>query len=425
MRMKMTTKCDAPTESHAGTCRPDMRSSHTRSRARALPCAVAALSMLLAAVLAAGCAPGGGSAQDAHDDATVSVSSTITKHERFDLAVTKLSASDLTAAGFSFGDSCDVVFSNGATLNDVPYFSGYYVHKGEPVVVAYPNEPYVYIARNNSQMWTSEGLAEGDSVTITLNSAGKYRATYDALAQSYSTERADYASDEQFANFRTLSGGKLRANFLYRGASPVDDSRKRAAIADALVAQHGIVDVVDLADTRDEMEGYFAAEGFSSEYTRGLYERGADVVLGMSSDYDAAAYKEGVAAGMRHLLEYGGPAYIHCMEGKDRTGFVCALVEALAGASYEEMCADYMTTYANYYNITADATPERYEAVVSLYFDDFARYLLGQGEGKAPSAETSVDELYYADYTAGARGYLQSCGMSADEIDRLVELVAG
>ena len=42
-----------------------------------------------------------------------------------------------------------------------------------------------------------------------------------------------------------------------------------------------------------------------------------------------------------------GPCYIHCTEGKDRTGFVCLLLEALCGANYGELRDDYMTTYAN------------------------------------------------------------------------------
>lgn len=434
MRMKMNAKAGMPVEGRAGArgargayVRGRAR-THVRTRIRMLPFAIAALSVLFVACFVAGCTSGGeGGGQEGQDAQSgaqaASVSGTVTKHERYDSAITSLSAEDLAAAGFSFGDSCDVAFSNGFTVNDVPYFDGYYVRKGEPVVVAYPSDQYVCVARNNSGFWTSAGLSEGDTVTITVSDAGKYRSTYEALAQKYSTERTDYASDEQFSNFRALSGGKLKENFLYRGASPVDDSRKRAAVTDSLLERYGIVDVVDLADTQADMEGYFAAEGFSSAYTRGLYERGADVTLGMSSDYEADAYRTGVATGMRHLVEYGGPAYIHCMEGKDRTGFVCALVEALAGASYDEMRADYMTTYANYYGITAEGTPERYEAVASLYFDAFARYLLGQAEGGASFAEAGEAELAGASYEAGARSYLQGCGMSAEEIDRLVETI--
>ena len=52
------------------------------------------------------------------------------------------------------------------------------------------------------------------------------------------------------------------------------------------------------------------------------------------------------------MTEHSGPCLIHCVEGKDRTGFVCALMLALAGASAQEIIDDYMITYYNYYGIT-------------------------------------------------------------------------
>ena len=126
---------------------------------------------------------------------------------------------------------------------------------------------------------------------------------------------------------------------------------------------------------------------------------------------------------MRHLIDTGGPVYIHCMEGKDRTGFVCMLIEALAGASYDEMCADYMTTYANYYGITADGTPEKYNAIVPLYFDDFAWYLYGLEYGQPSDSELDSSRLVSADYVQPARKYLKNCGMADDEIDQLVKTI--
>ncbi len=398
------------------------------------PLVATALSALLAASALSGCAGAGSDsssgaasveteqAAQTQERQAATLTSSVVKHERYDSAVTELSSDDLALAGYEFGDSVDIVFSNGYTISDVPYFDGYYVKKGSPVLVAYPKDPSVNIAYNNSPLWSVIGLGDSGTVTIALNTPGKYRATFDALSQTYSVERSDYSSDEQFANFRALSGGNLKENFLFRGASPVDNSRNRAAIANALLEANDIVDVLDLADDATNMEKYFASDTFSSYYTRGLYESGADVVLSMASDYDAAAFKESVAVGMRHLIDAGGPAYIHCMEGKDRTGFVCMMIEALAGASYDEMRADYMITYANYYGITADKTPEKYNAIVSLYFDDFASYLYGLGEGTT-DPEVDVLRLKAYDYAQAARNYLKVCGMTDGEIDQLVAAI--
>lgn len=161
--------------------------------------------------------------------------------------------------------------------------------------------------------------------------------------------------------------------------------------------------------------GVFAAEDFDSEYTKSLYEQGYDVTLAMSANYDSDEYKASIAEGLRLLLKYGGPAYIHCMEGKDRTGFVSLLLEALVGASYDEMCADYMTTYENYYKISKTETPERYNAVVSLYFDSFIEYLTGTSD---------ESELKTADCVEAAKQYLTDCGMTEKEIKQLFSLLS-
>ena len=358
---------------------------------------------------------GTNAASDDAPQSTPTLTASVSQDPKFDAAVFSLTPEDFEQAGFSFGDSCNVTFSNGYSLDDVPYFNGYYVKTGAPVIVAYPNSEYVLINNNNRGFWTPVGLESGCTAEITLNTAGKYLATYEALGQSYSTDRSDYESDEAFANFRAMYGGKLKENFIYRGASPVDNSRSRAAVTDALLESAGIRCVIDLADSAEEMEEYFASVDFASEYTKALYEQGCDIVLSMGANYDSDAYKESVAQGMRHLLTYGGPAYIHCMEGKDRTGFVCLLLEALVGASYEEMCADYMATYDNYYQISQAGTPERYDAVVALYFDAFLEYLYGTDD---------VSVLKTADYTQAARSYLTDCGMTEQEIGELIALIS-
>ena len=45
------------------------------------------------------------------------------------------------ALGFSYGDSVDIEFSNGTSMKDLPYYNGYYVDIGDPLLVAYPGYP--------------------------------------------------------------------------------------------------------------------------------------------------------------------------------------------------------------------------------------------------------------------------------------------
>ncbi len=339
---------------------------------------------------------------------------TVTRDPKYNAANVSLSQEALEAAGFVLGDSCDVAFENGYTLTDVPYYNGYYVKNGQPVVVAYPGFDYISITFNNHGIWEDAGLAEDEGVSIRLNTAGKFAAVQETLGQVYSTDYAAYPSSVEFCNFRALTGGNLKENFLYRGASPVDSSRGRAPYTDDLLEKKKIAFVVDLADSEENIQGYFADSAFDSPYSAGLYQNGQIVLLDMGSSYTSEVYQQKVAEGMRAMMNAAGPAYIHCMEGKDRTGFVCMLLEALAGASYEQMQTDYMLTYRNYYGVSANETPEKYAAIAALYFDPFVSYLHG-------TEDLSV--LKTADYTQDAVRYLMSGGLSTEEVKRLQNFI--
>lgn len=340
---------------------------------------------------------------------------TVSKDEKFGSALLNVDREGFEALGFTLGDSCSVRFENGYTLSDVPYYNGYYVRNGDPVVVAYPGDPYVRVTLNNLGIWDEAGLNEGDGVTVALEESGKYRAVQEALGQIYSFDRSDSPSDEAFCNFRTFCAGDLKENFLYRGASPVDNSRGRAAYVDGLLEKNGVRFVIDLADSEEDMKEYIASPDFRSEYTKDLYESGADVLLDMGSAYTSDAYKEKVAQGLRAALSADGPIYIHCMEGKDRTGFVCMLLEALAGAGFDEMLRDYMTTYENYFHVTKDGTPEKYDAIADLYFVPFTEFLHGTDD---------LDALKTADYSEDAKAYLKDGGMTGAEIEDLLATIA-
>ena len=62
-------------------------------------------------------------------------------------------------------------------------------------------------------------------------------------------------------------------------------------------------------------------------------------------------FGKSVLKAMRFILENEGPYYVHCMEGQDRTGAVCAIFESLLGASKEELIYDFMKTYENFYRV--------------------------------------------------------------------------
>lgn len=110
------------------------------------------------------------------------------------------------------------------------------------------------------------------------------------------------------------------------------------------------------------------------------------------------------------MMNAQGPVYIHGTEGKDRTGFVCIVLEALAESSYDEMLDEFMISYKNYYSVDQNSTPERYKAIVELYFDDYICCL----------CETdTVGPTENVNYSENAENYLRNGGMTETEIAQL------
>ena len=353
----------------------------------------------------------------ADSNASESFTAGIIERKKFGSVYMDVSVDEFNAAGFALGDSVDIAFSNGYKLEDVGYFSGYYGRLNQPVLVAYHGDPKPIIAfASGDRLWDVAKCSEGDSVTITLHEKGKYLDVQNAMPLAYSDNRDDYSSDVAFANFREMKGGALVAERFYRGASPINNRHNRASITDGLVANAGVNFLLDLADTEENVAEYRSEDGFNSSYSAGLLDKGNAALLGLNASYIGEDYKQKLVEGLRKLTNAEGPYYIHCTEGKDRTGFVCLLLEGLAGASFDEVRDDYMTTYDNYYQISKESTPDRYRVVEEYMFEDMIITLTGAVAGEDHSN---------VDLQAGARAYLKEAGMSDSEIDALRAVLVG
>ena len=321
--------------------------------------------------------------------------------------------------GFTYGDSVDVVFSNGRRLRGIPYYNGHYLADA-PYLAAYPKHLFVEVTMNLGYgLWDLAELSDGDTATVKLRKAGEFYKTQLASDVHYTDEPSDYESEAVFANFRAMSGGNLKADVFYRSATPVSNVRNRVECANHMMKDVGINYVLDLSDNDDEIKGYLASDyedGVDVSYFASLYEGGYVKPIDLSGRYFDDDFKQSLAEGLIDMTEHDGPYLIHCVEGKDRTGFVCMLLEALAGASYQEMISDYMITYTNYFGISAVSDPERYDAIKNLRTDDMLHYISGTGK--------DVD-LSSVDYVAGAREYLRGCGMTNRQIDAVADCLTG
>ncbi len=323
---------------------------------------------------------------------------------------------EFNAMGFSFGDSVNITFDNGKSYEDIPYYSGYYCPVGSMLACGYPGYPHVVIARNyGASTWEEFEMTEQSRVTVTLNEKGKYLAVQELYALKYSDERNDFDSDIIFANYREVVGGSLKSGSFYRSASPCDNQHKRAACTNALAEQTGIKFVLNLSDNEKKYTAYTEADDFNSEYYDSLYRSGNVLLLGLNANYRSEAFAKTVSEALLTATEHETPCLIHCVEGKDRTGFLCALILALADADAQEIIDDYMMTYYNYYGVTKEKTPDRYNAVQGNV-NDFLYFMCDAQNG------TSVDSL---DIKNGAENYLRLGGLNDEQISQIEAYLTG
>ena len=339
----------------------------------------------------------------------------------------EMTIDDFNALGFEYGDSVDVVFSNGYRLDDIPYYNGYYVDPGNPLLVGYPGYDYIKATVNYGQdlwdtanlkigaekeekpdtgLWLNADLEEHDTASVYLHEKGKYLDIEQASDIHYKDERDQFPSDEVFANFRAVNMGNLKENVIYRSASPCDNQHKRAPFVNDLIEQAGVNAIMDLADTEVKIERYINADDFSSPYFLSLYENGKVLPIGLNMNFYSEEFAAKTAKGFADLSKLETPYLIHCTEGKDRTGFVCMLVEMLAGSDYQAIVDDYMITYDNYYQITKEKDPARYDVILQRNLIAMMKYVTGADE----------EGLKTADLAAAAEKYLLNAGMSEEDL---------
>ena len=324
---------------------------------------------------------------------------------------------EFNALGFAYGDSVNIEFSNGYEMKGVPYYSGYYTYTGMPLLVAYPGYPYISAGfYNGESLWELAELEEGDTATVTLAEAGTFLEVQNARDIHYSNDREDYPDDETFANFREARVGDLKENTLYRSASPCDNKYMRAPYVDKLIAAAGVNTIINLADSGEKIEGYIREEGFDSPYFLSLYERGSVFPLAMNTNFDSDAFQEKMRRGLEAIIENDGPYLVHCTLGKDRTGFVCMLLEALCGASYQEIKDDYMITYSNYYQITPEREKVKYDTIIRDVFNPMVQSII-------PGDETADPES--VDLTACAEAFIKKIGLDETQIEALRQRLCG
>lgn len=311
-------------------------------------------------------------------------------------------------AGYQLGDVLKVTVGDNALK--IPFCTSYSdVDTGNLVVRDDTANNLLIVAINMGNFSTTHNVKAGDSVTFALAEKGGYLSEYQLRQLKRTNIRSDYATDSIFANFRSVTMTGIKPAVLYRSSSPVNNELGRATYSNALAQAVGIATVLNLADSDEKIKAYFGAKNFVSDYYKSLYDAGKVKALNMDVNIGGEDFGKKLAEGLRFLSKNNGPYLIHCTEGKDRAGFVSAVLASLMGATLDEVVADYMTTYENYYGVQKGS--EQYISIAaSNILTSLTTVICGYPKGT---------DISGVNLRAATEGYLKKLGLASSEIKAL------
>ncbi len=184
-----------------------------------------------------------------------------------------------------------------------------------------------------------------------------------------------------YGGYQGAGGARVKTGLLWRSAQHGD-----ATDAD-LAAIHGLsfAHVIDLRGPsereskpcrrHDDFAGQVwtypeetAGLALHTEAANGVLQV-ADARAAMIRLYEGIAFRENLVPMLRLYLELlqraDGPSLVHCVAGKDRTGFAVALLQRILGVHPDDVMADYLLT---------NAASRLEERIASNAFKDMPRY---------------------------------------------------
>ena len=338
------------------------------------------------------------------------VKGTIASYSDYGAAILDITEADMTKAGFTLGDIIGITVDNKDEIV-MPYFDGYYIANGEYVCLANPSYPGIYFTANNIGLPQELRGLEGHAVTIRMKEKGGCLDVQQVMGMRYTNERSDYPnlSDAEFANARAAKGGRIASGVLHRSSSPFSNGSNRAYEVSTYLENNGVKTVLNLTDTEEKMQSYDMPP-----YSHTLWDGGNVMLCPVKTDPTADDYNTKLIAALKELPSRPGPYVVHCMEGKDRTGYVCALLEGLCGATYDEIVDDYMITYYNYYGVTPETDRDVCNTLLTLNLNPCLMFYAGISD------ETQLKNV---DYAKAFSHYLLTHGMSQQQLDALIQVL--
>ena len=337
----------------------------------------------------------------------LTVQATVIDIEKYGHAVLDITTEYFMKCGYDLGDVVSISFSDYEYI--MPFYDGYYSNPGNLLLRGTKPESYIAVCINYGDFCVENNITLGDSAKIKMVEKEGMRAIQELYSLQYSNNPKDYSDIVTFTNFRAITAGRIGEGKLYRTSSPINNENGRADYSDDFIESVGVATVLNLSDSYEDVEKYLKDTSCDSNYYRELYESGSVIAVDLTGNFYSEEFASSIAEGFTFLANNIAPYCIHCTEGKDRTGFAAMLLEALMGATLDEIINDYMLTFYNYYGIDKEREPERYRAVLNVNLMAMLCHVSG----------VSVEKLKQTDLEAAATTYLLKAGMTNEDVLKL------
>ena len=237
-----------------------------------------------------------------------------------------------------------------------------------------------------------KGITFPIKFTFELFQKNGYAEEYKVYNLKRTDKREDYPelNDEEYCNFRYVKASGMKQSFLYRGSSPINNFMKRAKYADNLLEKYGIKTIINLSDSEGEAK---SLPGYNDTY----YSKQNKIFLHTNADITSYNFGKSVLKAMRFIIDNDGPYYIHCLEGQDRTGAICAIFSSLLGATKEELILDFMKTYENFYKVVRGS--DQYNKIIKGEIQEGIASIRGFSYSTLDILKHPISFLHFLDLT--------------------------
>ena len=317
---------------------------------------------------------------------------------------------DFNKEGIFFKDTVKVKFLDKELI--IPYVPSYRcTHSGGTVLVGdkmFETIPIVafhsnFVKKNRIAVFLEnedrtidilpcKGITFPIKFTFELYEKDGYAEEFKVYDLRRTDKREDYPelNDEEYCNFRYVKSSGMKENLLYRGSSPINNFMKRAKYADGFLEKYGIKTIINLSDSEERARTF---PGYNDTY----YSEQNVIFLDTNADVTSYNFGKSVLKAMRFIIEHEGPYFIHCMEGQDRTGAICAIFSSLLGATKQELILDFMKTYENFYKVVRGS--DQYNRIIKGEMQDDIASVRGFSYSTLDILKHPISFLHFLDLT--------------------------